>query len=223
MKAIAELRAAAKGKLTAEDVAYWYLRLNGFLLLNNFIVHGDRKEGPRTEIDQLGVRFRYRREHLVQPMMDDEWIEQANRTIVVFCDAKEGPQDFNDTWTTNSRKVMESFLALVGVMPSDCWDHVARDLYDCGFSRPKADLLVTTLLIHEDKDRKVQPRWPQAPRIQLTDALRFIHKRFYNFHNPKEAHGQWKPSGHRLWNLYDNHKHDEARFVSEVAREIGAI
>ena len=69
--------------LNAEDVAYWYLRLNGFLCLRNFLVHGDRRGEVRTEIDVVGVRFRHRREHLCDPMLDDTWIEQSKRTIVV--------------------------------------------------------------------------------------------------------------------------------------------
>jgi hypothetical protein len=84
--------------LNAEEVAYWYLRLNGFLTLRNFLVHGDRRGETRTEIDVLGVRFRHRREHLNQPMKDDDWIERARRNIVVFCDAKKGAQDFNNAW-----------------------------------------------------------------------------------------------------------------------------
>ena len=114
--------------LTAEDIAYWYLRLNGFLILRNFLVDGDRQGRIRTDIDVLGVRFRYRREHLAQPMKDDAWIEQANRTIVVFCDAKKGANDFNDAWTARDQKVMESFLALIGVIPEARWDHVSADL-----------------------------------------------------------------------------------------------
>lgn len=74
-------------KLNAEDIAYWYLRLNGFLCLRNFLVHGDRRGDDRTEIDLVGVRFRHRREHLNKPMIDDRGIERAERTIVMFCDA----------------------------------------------------------------------------------------------------------------------------------------
>ena len=52
-------------QLDAEDIAYLNLPLNGFLLLQNFLVHGDRRGETRTEIDVLGVRFRHRREHNV--------------------------------------------------------------------------------------------------------------------------------------------------------------
>jgi hypothetical protein len=212
-----------QGMLSAEDVAYWYLRLNGFLLLENFIVHGDRSNDQRTEIDLLGVRFRYRQEHLAQPMKDDDRIISEDRTVVVFCDAKKGPQDFNKTWWTDERKVMESFLALVGVVPSDRWKHVARALYADGFAKLSGDLLVTTLLIHEDKQGIVQPHWPAAPRVQITQALRFIHRRFYDYHNPKTPHVQWNPAGHRLWDLYYQCRNSPEKFVSMVASELGAV
>src|SRR6266403_1768319 len=90
--------------LNAEGVAYWYLRLNGFLCLRNFLVHGDTGGEVRTEIDVVGVRFKHRREHFRDPMIDDDWIEQAKRTIVVFCDAKTGARDINLPWQNRERK-----------------------------------------------------------------------------------------------------------------------
>lgn len=117
---------------------------------------------------------------------------------------------------------MESFLALVGVVPRDCWKHVARDLYANGLAKPSGDLLVTTLLIHEDKRGIVRPHWPDAPRVQITHALRFVHHRFYEYHNPKTPHVQWNPAGHRLWDLYCRYRNSPEKFVAEVASEVGA-
>jgi hypothetical protein len=48
-------RSQVAGRLTAEDVTYWYLRLNGFLTIQNFIVHGNRRGRTKTDIDVLGV------------------------------------------------------------------------------------------------------------------------------------------------------------------------
>ena len=126
-----------------------------------------------------------RREHLANPMEDHAWIEKVARTIVVFCDAKNGAQDFNDSWTRRDRKVMESFLALVGILPEACWREVANDLYLKGRSSPEEGLLLTTLLVHHDPWFRVPLRWPDAPRIQLSDALRFIHERFELYRNVK--------------------------------------
>ena len=59
-------------QITAEQLAYWYLRLNGFLTVQNFIVHPDSGSEQRTDADVLGVRFPYRAELKPKPMIDDE-------------------------------------------------------------------------------------------------------------------------------------------------------
>lgn len=208
-------------KLDPEDIAYWYLRLNGFLILRNFLVHGDRRGETRTDIDVLGVRFRYRREHLDQPMKDDDWIARANRTVVVFCEAKKGADDFNPAWTSRDKMTMESFLALVGVIPRDHWPRVANELYEAGRSDVNQEVLITALLMHHDPKRLVSTRLKSAQQIQLEHALRFIHRRFKKYHSVKTPHGQWEPSGHAIWNLYSSFRRSEDRFVNSVMERIG--
>jgi hypothetical protein len=61
--------------LDPEKVAYWYFRLNGFLQIENFVVHPERRGSQRTDADLLGVRFRHRAKLLFDhrmPMADDE-------------------------------------------------------------------------------------------------------------------------------------------------------
>lgn len=63
-------------QVTPEDFAYWYLRLNGFLNIRNFIVHPESNgEGVGTDADILGVRFAHRRELQRCPFEDEQWIE----------------------------------------------------------------------------------------------------------------------------------------------------
>jgi hypothetical protein len=207
--------------LDAEDLAYWYLRLNGFLCLRNFLVHGDRRGEDRTKIDVVGVRFRHRREHLNRPMIDDDWIERPGRTIVVFCDAKTGAQDFNPTWMNQPRRIMESFLALVGVIPKEHWEQVAHELYGSGRSEPSSDLLITALLIHHDPQRRVLLRWKSAEVVQLEHALRFVHRRFKAYDVIKSSHEQWERSGHSLWALYERYHWSEDKFVKVGLNCIG--
>lgn len=207
--------------LNAEDIAYWYLRLNGFLCLRNFLVHGDRRGEDRTEIDVVGVRFQYRREHLSKPMPDDDWIEHAQRTIVVFCDANKGAYDFNRAWSNQRRRIMESFLALVGVIPDKLWDRVARELYDNGRSEPDPNLLVTALLIHHDPQQQVSLRWKAAKVVQVERALQFIHRQFKAYDVIERSHEQWEPSGHSLWHLYDRYHWPEDEFVKAGLNSIG--
>ena len=64
------------GSLIPEKVAYWYFRLNGFLQIENFIVHPERRGSQRTDADLLAVRFPHRAERLFDDpndiMPDDE-------------------------------------------------------------------------------------------------------------------------------------------------------
>ena len=46
-----------------ERIAYWYLRLNGFLLVEDFVLH--RQDGRGTsDADLLGVRLRHSMESI---------------------------------------------------------------------------------------------------------------------------------------------------------------
>lgn len=40
-----------------EEHAYWHLRLNGFLPINDFVVHRTEANADRSDIDVLAVRL----------------------------------------------------------------------------------------------------------------------------------------------------------------------
>ena len=44
-------------EITAGQLAYWYLRLNGLLNIPDFVVHPEQGGNQRTDVDVLGVRF----------------------------------------------------------------------------------------------------------------------------------------------------------------------
>jgi hypothetical protein len=46
--------------LTDDRLAYWYLRLDGFLPLPNVLIHPKVGKNPTGEIDALGVLFAHR-------------------------------------------------------------------------------------------------------------------------------------------------------------------
>jgi hypothetical protein len=49
--------------LKVEHLAQWYLRLNGFMTINDYVLHNDQKPyGQRTDADIFGVRFPLRKE-----------------------------------------------------------------------------------------------------------------------------------------------------------------
>jgi hypothetical protein len=65
---------APEVRLPPERVAYWYFRLNGFLQIENFVLHPAGGGSQRTDADLLAVRFPDRKELLfdhAEPMQDD--------------------------------------------------------------------------------------------------------------------------------------------------------
>ena len=43
----------------AERIAYWYLRLNGFFLIENFVHHARPGERRASDLDVLAIRLRH--------------------------------------------------------------------------------------------------------------------------------------------------------------------
>jgi len=66
----------------AEELVLLYLRLNGYLMLGGYLLHRsvEQREGLRTEIDALAVRFPNQRE----PLHDGPHPEQPNDPLLVL-------------------------------------------------------------------------------------------------------------------------------------------
>ena len=60
---MASRNSAKVPRLDPEKVAYWYFRLNGFLQIENFVVHPERRGSQRTD-DLLRFRHSFRRQPL---------------------------------------------------------------------------------------------------------------------------------------------------------------
>jgi len=84
--------------LSPEAVGYWYFRLNGFLTIQNFVVHPDDAGNQNTDADIIGVRFPYRAELLRNPMQDDDvFTSVEDKPFVVFVETKKGQCNINTT------------------------------------------------------------------------------------------------------------------------------
>ena len=80
-----------------EARAYWYLRLNGFFPLNNFVVHKDSVVRHRADVDLLGVRP----PHVFEEVggQQDDWDPalrhkfDLSQTLAWICEVKTGRFD----------------------------------------------------------------------------------------------------------------------------------
>lgn len=86
----------------SEQLAYWYLRLNGFFPLSNFVLHHDAKHRT-SDADLLAVRFPYVSEDVGgqardwDPRFMADWgIDLAGRTVGLIVEVKSGGWDRAD-------------------------------------------------------------------------------------------------------------------------------
>jgi len=101
----------------SEELANWYLRLNGFLTIPNFILHPSTRGGQRTDFDVIGVRFPHRREF---DQVHDEPEFRKRQPYFIFAEVKTGDAELNQTWTEPAKKNMADVLQTVGMFsPAD--------------------------------------------------------------------------------------------------------
>ena len=80
-----------------ETSAYWYLRLNGFFLIQNFVIHRTEEIKHSSDIDLLGIRLPYVFEEVGgQPGdWDAVLLEELNPNLPtgIICEVKTGDFD----------------------------------------------------------------------------------------------------------------------------------
>jgi hypothetical protein len=80
-----------------EERAYWYLRLNGFFPLSNFVVHKDEMVQYRADVDLLAIRPPHVFEDIGGQDDDwDPWLRNSfdlTRTLGWICEVKTGAID----------------------------------------------------------------------------------------------------------------------------------
>ncbi len=79
-----------------ETLTYWYLRLNGFFPLTNFVLHRSDQLGNSADADLLAIRFR----HVYEPIggQEDDWdewfitngLDFKDRITALFVEVKTG-------------------------------------------------------------------------------------------------------------------------------------
>ena len=125
--------------LDPEKVAYWYFRPNGFLQIENFVVHPERRVGQRTDADLLAVRFPFRAERLFDDpndiMADDvqQLALSGDLIDVVIVEVKRNqPCTLNGPWTRQDRQNVHRVLAAIGCLPTGRINGAAADIYRAG-------------------------------------------------------------------------------------------
>ena len=177
-----------------EHLAYWYFRLNGFLTIENFVVHQERGGGQRTDADILAVRFRNRKELLEQPMVDDTRVCQCDTFCnVIIAEVKTRECALNGPWTRKEDKNINRVLKAIGCFAPNETDRVAESLYNNGQYVSSC----VTCRLFAFGESKGQLQIP-AEQVIWKEVIDFIVQRFKNYRRQKTDVGQWREDGKKL-------------------------
>lgn len=211
--------------MTAARIAYWYFRLNGFLNIENFVVHPSIQEfrvqpGQRTEADLYGVRFPHRCE---LDMKDDDAFEGVRtKPLFVIAEITRGQCKLNGPWINAERKNMEYVLGAIGPIPPDLQAEVATSLYEhCIYPHGEGNECEFRLIaVGKEPSAELQKKYPDLMQITLVSMLKFMHKRFMTYRAQKADHSQWDKFGQSLWDEAGRLHHDSATFASAIMETV---
>jgi hypothetical protein len=207
-------------EIQAEQLAYWYLRLNGFLTIPNFVVHPEHGRNQGTDVDILGVRFPYRAESHPDSMSDDTTFAGpakpfGEKSFVALAEVKTGLCKLNGAWTDPDKRNMQRVLAALGIVPMSEVEAVAQSIYEKGCYSNQL-YHVSMVCVGRDTNPDITRDYAQVPQISWDRVLRFIFGRFRDFYKQKVAHGQWDQQGRDLWDCSKKNRRDVEGFVRKV-------
>lgn len=170
---------------SAEILAKWYLRFNGYFIVDNFIVHaGDdtsrisnNKIGNHTETDILAIRHKFSKEisgnlHIAN---DPKLINEVNSKIdFVIAEVKTGNQKKpNKLWVEKRIPVIEYILRFAGFIESEkSLNNVANYLAEKGFFDDEDKIFSIRLILISEK--KANQNWNHLTNILFDDIINFL-------------------------------------------------
>ncbi|OJZ16177.1 MAG: hypothetical protein BGP20_01220 [Thiobacillus sp. 63-78] len=201
--------------ISSEQLAYWYLRLNGFLTIPNFVVHPDCGRNQETDVDVLGIRLPYRAENLHRPMKDEPRFTRVHeKSFIAIAEVKSGRCALNGPWTSPERQNMLRVFRAVGAFPKIEADLAAQSLYETGHYQSQL-YYVSLMCLGREVNPDVAARYPLVPQVLWPDVLAFIYRRFSEYKNQKASHPQWDAHGTALWEVFERSR-DERQFEENI-------
>ena len=175
----------------SEWLCLWYLRLNGYFTLPNFIAHGGL-----TEVDVLAVRFPYSSEGF----QDDARLEITGghpEKDIVLAEAKRSHIDkLNRSWNSPEMGALNYVLRRVGIVPEGEVDGLARELYEKRNARV-GGISVRIFCFGQSISKDLLAKGVKF--ISWREVFEFINQRFRENEKIKADHDAWDDFGKYLW------------------------
>jgi hypothetical protein len=182
----------------AEELTYWYFRLNGFFLLQNYVLHniGEGRQRGTADADLLAIRFPYVYEEVGGQGSDWdrekflEWgldIEKVNLALIVEVKSGENVKR-SEIEKSFSSKRLKTALYRFGIFPRDDVDRsICKNLLEQKYIK-ESSWIITKLAV---TGNKIEGNWLN---ITLKEIDNFIFKRIETYLSDKNADRIYFPS-----------------------------
>ena len=214
-------------RLDPEKVAYWYFRLNGFLQIENFVVHPTRRGGQRTDADIIAARFPHRAEFLFDDanrIMADDHVGISlsyDRIDVVIAEVKTNQQcTLNGPWTREDQQNVHRVLAAIGCLPRAEIGQAAVAIYSRGLYENAEGVRICLVAIGREPGAELAAAYPAVVQLTWQRLARFMWQRFRDYRQQKTQVNQWDEQGRRIKRLADQ-SDDAEEFIAEVLQSMG--
>lgn len=180
-----------------ETLAYWYLRLNGFIPMTNFVLHApDERNKYNSDTDILAVRFRHSFEVVGGQRGDfdikrfDRWgLKIFDATVCVIAEVKTGTYKKSNINQAFSRGRLLYAIRRIGILSPNASEEAASELEDEVAVR-HGDIQFAKVLFHNPKfapSPTSEGRLALKPyfKLSLDDANQFIMRRMKNYKDHK--------------------------------------
>lgn len=212
--------------LDPEKAAYWYFRLNGFLQIENFVIHPVGHGGQRTDADLLAARFPFRAERLFDDQ-NDIMADDAQRLAlsdnlidIVVAEVKTNqPCTLNGPWTRPAQENVHRVLAAIGCLPPSQIEAAATDIYRAGIHRNET-LRIRLVAVGRGRSDDIAAAYPEVTQLLWAEMLAFIWDRFHRYRQQKTQVDQWDPEGRKIKRLADQ-SNDAADFIERALNLMG--
>jgi hypothetical protein len=161
-----------------EKLAYWYLRFNGYLTVENFTVHPDHKKDPEAEVDILAVRFPLSKEEPDRYKFErDPNLILPDVADFIIGEVKSGLCAINEkSWLDPSRKNVEYALEWMGFLQSDQIPSVAKELYN-NLRWSSGGYSVRFVSFGTRANDDLAKKYPTLPQMLLENMMAFVYRR----------------------------------------------
>ncbi|MGH2330695.1 hypothetical protein [Thermoanaerobacter mathranii] len=174
----------------AEELAYWYFRLNGFFLLQNYVLHniGQGEQRGTADCDLLAIRFSYVYEEVGGQSNDWdrekflEWgldIEKDNLALIVEVKSGENVER-SEIEKSFSSKRLKTALYRFGIFPREDVHRICKNLLEQKYIK-ESSWIIGKVAVTEHKK---EGNWLNVTLKEIDD---FIFKRIKTYLRDKNA------------------------------------